>query len=197
MTAAPRPAPPRETDGRRLRAEASRERIVTALIALVQAGEPAPSAEAVAERAGVGLRTVFRLFNDMETLHREMQAVMIGRIAPIFDQPLEGSWRERIDGLIERRRRIFEEILPLKSAGDAVRPRSPIVQAEHMRMTRMTREMLLFLLPEAVKADPVRIDALDLALSFESWRRLRQEQGLEPDQAAAVVRRLASALLDG
>ena len=196
MRSAPRSSSAPETDGRRLRAEASRERIVRALIALVQEGELAPSAEAVAERAGVGLRTVFRLFNDMETLHREMQAVMIGRIAPLFDQPLEGDWRERIDGLIERRRRIFEEILPLKSAGEALRFRSAIIQAEHMRMTRMTREMLLFLLPESVRADLPLVDALDLALSFEGWRRLRQEQDLTPDQAEAVVRRLVSGLLD-
>ena len=196
MRSAPRSSSAPETDGRRLRAEASRERIVRALIALVQEGELAPSAEAVAERAGVGLRTVFRLFNDMETLHREMQAVMIGRIAPLFDQPLEGGWRERIDGLIERRRRIFEEILPLKSAGEAFRVRSSLIQAEHMRMTRMTREMLLFLLPESVRADLPLVDALDLALSFEGWRRLRQEQDLTPDQAEAVVRRLVSGLLD-
>lgn len=60
-------------DGRRERAVASRARILEAMVDLIQAGEVQPSAEAVAVRAGVGVRTVFRLFNDVEGLHRGLQ----------------------------------------------------------------------------------------------------------------------------
>ena len=44
-------------DGRRLRSEASRLRIVEAMIVLVSEGQALPSAVAVATRAGVGLST--------------------------------------------------------------------------------------------------------------------------------------------
>ncbi|CAN7153443.1 hypothetical protein LJR164_000122 [Phenylobacterium sp. LjRoot164] len=68
-------------DGRRERAVASRARILEAMVDLIQAGEVQPSAEAVAVRAGVGVRTVFRLFNDVEGLHRGLQQVMDERLA--------------------------------------------------------------------------------------------------------------------
>ena len=61
-----------ERDGRRLRSIDSRARIVKAMLALIEEGDMAPGAEAVAARAEVGLRTVFRHFKDMESLYRDV-----------------------------------------------------------------------------------------------------------------------------
>ncbi|MDZ4691016.1 TetR/AcrR family transcriptional regulator [Terricaulis sp.] len=185
-----------ETDGRRLRADESRRRIAQAMLDLVLEGEVTPSAETVAERAGVGRRTVFRLFNDMEGVYREMHAIMVARLAPMFAAPFDGAtWRERLDEVIERRARMFEEMLPIKSAADAHRYRSAFLQNEHKKLTRLQRQTMLAVLPEAVAAQTERVEALDLALSFEVWRRLRQEQRLPPRQAAAVLRRIVRALM--
>lgn len=189
------PEPPAQTDGRRRRADVNRQRIVEAMIALVREGEVLPSAEAVASRAGVGLRTVFRLFSDMDGLYREMHAAMIERLTPIFHEPLgEGDWRFRLSALIARRARLFEDMLPIKSAADAHRYQSPYLQGEHQELVRLLRQILTFVAPEPVRTDPLLMDALDLALSFESWRRLRYDQGLEPERAEAVMRRLAERL---
>ncbi|MEO8374286.1 MAG: hypothetical protein ABI471_03615, partial [Sphingomonas bacterium] len=56
----------RSTDGRRRRSETSRDKIVEAMLAIVAEGQITPSAEQVALRAEVGLRSVFRHFKDME-----------------------------------------------------------------------------------------------------------------------------------
>ncbi|GIK49341.1 MAG: TetR/AcrR family transcriptional regulator [Hyphomonadaceae bacterium] len=185
------------TDGRRQRADASRRRIALAMLDLARAGRVAPSADEVAEAAGVGRRTVFRLFNDMEGVYREMHAVMVSRLAPTFAAPLEGAtWRARLDEIAARRARMFEEMLPIKSAADAHRFRSAFLQAEHKKLTKLQRETLLAVLPASVAAQPEKIEALDLTLSFEAWRRLRQEQRLSPRQAAAVLRRMIAALVD-
>ena len=81
-------------DGRRRRADTSRQRIVDAMMELMKAGEIAPSAETIALKAGVGRRTVFRLFSDMETVYAEIQHAMLARIEPLFSAPLEGrGWR--------------------------------------------------------------------------------------------------------
>jgi AcrR family transcriptional regulator len=189
---------PAQTDGRRRRADVNRQRIVDAMMALVREGETWPSAEAVASRAGVGLRTVFRLFSDMDGLYREMHATMVERLTPIFHEPLgEGDWRFRLGALIGRRARLFEEMLPIKSAADAHRYQSPYLQVEHQQLVTLLRQILMFVVPEAVRADRLLIDGLDLALSFESWRRLRYDQNLEPEQAETVMRRLADALIAG
>lgn len=185
-----------ETDGRRLRADESRRRIAQAMLDLVREGEVTPSAETVAERAGVGRRTVFRLFNDMEGVYREMHAIMVARLAPMFAAPFDGAtWRERLDEVIERRAHMFEEMLPIKSAADAHRYRSAFLQNEHKKLTRLQRQTMLAVLPEGITSQTERVEALDLTLSFEVWRRLRQEQRLPPRQAAAVLRRIVRALM--
>ncbi|HAY44774.1 MAG TPA: transcriptional regulator, partial [Gammaproteobacteria bacterium] len=53
------------SDGRHQRSRDSKRKIVTAMLELVRAGIIAPTAEEVAARANVGLRTVFRRFKDM------------------------------------------------------------------------------------------------------------------------------------
>ena len=65
-----------DVDGRRRRSVRSRQRIVEALLGLIRDGEMHPSAAQVAQKAGVSLRTVFRHFEDMESLNREMGAII-------------------------------------------------------------------------------------------------------------------------
>jgi AcrR family transcriptional regulator len=185
-----------ELDGRRQRSDASRRRIALAMLDLLREGEADPSADLVAERAGVGRRTVFRLFSDMEGVFREMHAIMTAQLTPEFARPFEATtWRERLDELIERRAKAFEQMLPIKTAADARRYTSDFLKVEHENITRLQREALLAVLPaNLAKGD--MLEALDLSLSFEAWRRLRYEQGLSVKQAQAVLRRLVSALVD-
>lgn len=184
-----------QLDGRRQRADANRRRIALAMLDLVRKGELTPSADLVAEQAGVGRRTVFRLFSDMEGVYREMHAVMVERLAPMFDAPFKGAtWRTRLEEIVERRAGMFEEMLPIKAGSDAHRFRSPFLQKEHQKLTRLQRDTLFSVLPESIRSDSERVDALDLTLSFEAWRRLRQEQRLSVRQATAVWRLMVKAL---
>jgi AcrR family transcriptional regulator len=183
-------------DGRRLRSEVSRLRIVEAMIALVSEGLTMPPAEAVAARAGVGLRTVFRLFEDMDGLYRGMQAVMTERLGGLLESPIEASeWPEAINILIDRRAEAFEMILPLQIAADSARSRSAALRDGRLRLVRGQRDTLLAALPAAIQGDAELVQALDLALSFETWRRLRTDQGADVAQARAVMRRIGSALV--
>lgn len=189
-------AAPVEIDGRRQRSDASRRKIALAMLDLLREGEADPSADLVAERAGVGRRTVFRLFSDMEGVFREMHAIMTSRLTPEFARPLTAAtWRGRLDELIERRAKAFEQMLPIKTAADARRYTSNFLTTEHENITRLQRQALLAVLP-ATYARNEMLEALDLALSFEAWRRLRYEQGLSVKQAQEVLRRIISALVD-
>jgi AcrR family transcriptional regulator len=187
---------PEGGDGRRARAQDSRRRIVEAMLELAREGDLAPSADSVAARAGVGRRTVFRLFADMESLYREMHAVMAQRIDYIRAMPIEGAtWRARLDALIERRVRLFEEIMPVKVAGDVHRHRSAFLQAAHGEVSATLRQMLRFVLPKAITDDADRFEALDAALSIEVWARLRRDQGLTQKAAVRALKRMVDALV--
>lgn len=189
--------PHSQPDGRRRRADASRSRIVEAMLQLAREGMMDPNADLVAERAGVGRRTVFRLFSDMESLYAEMHATMLSRIERIMAIPIEGgTWRARLDALLERRFRLFEEILPIKTAADVHRHHSSFLQTSHATMTRMLREILHFVLPRDVVENPTLFEAVDGVLSIELWRRLRVEQGLSVEAARDVVRRMLAGLVE-
>lgn len=184
-----------ETDGRRRRSADSRRRIIEAMLELVREGDIAPSADAVAARAQVGRRTVFRLFSDMEGVYREIHAVMREKVAPVRDLPLAGeSFPDRVHALIDRRARFFEEVLPLMVAASVHRPRSAVLQADHAAMQAELRAILLEVLGPELAADQMLREALDALLSIDMWRRLRLEQRIDPAPSAAILHRLAEAL---
>lgn len=143
----------------------------------------------MASRAGVGLRTVFRHFTDMESLY----AAMTGRLAEHYEMwliPFDSvEWQGQLVEAIERRTATYERLLPFKRAGDAHRHMSPAIQAEHARMLGMMRQRLRSFLPREITDDVVRFETIDLMLSFEAWQRLRDEQGLSVDVARRIVLR--------
>jgi AcrR family transcriptional regulator len=175
-------------DGRRRRGLDNRARIVAAMLEIVQSGEMAPSAEQVAIRADVGLRTVFRHFRDMDSLYGEMSAAITDEIMAVAGRPFRAAdWRGRVLEMVERRAVVFEKIAPYQRASAATRHRSKFLAAGHERLTRTAREFLKAQLPAAVLGDPATLEALDLLLSYESWARLREEQNLSPERAREVI----------
>ena len=186
---------PEETDGRRRRGLDSRDRIVEAMLELMRGGEVAPGAERVAARAEVGLRTVFRHFRDMDSLYAEISRTIEGELADLVARPLvSGNEAGRLVELASMRAEAYERIFPFKHASTAHRHRSDFLARDHARMVTNLRQSLARDLP-AVCADPGRMEALDLVLSFEAWSRLRREQGLPRDEALAVILAAAVALL--
>jgi AcrR family transcriptional regulator len=185
-----------ETDGRRLRAVRSRDRIVDAILALVGDGEMNPSAVQIAERAGVGIRSVFRHFEDMDTLYGEMRARMEAELLPQVLAPFAArDLRGRLGELLERRASIFERLLLYRIAGAARRFQSEYLRCAQDKTRAGESEAVRRLLPRSILADPVLAAAIDHAASFETWRSLRVELGLSRKRAAEAVSRMVYALL--
>jgi AcrR family transcriptional regulator len=183
-------AAPPASDGRQRRSERSREAIVEALIELVGRGSLRPTAQDVAEAAGVGIRTVFRHFSDMESLFAAMDHRVQAALLPLLQAaPPEGSLERRLQALLARRAELFEKIAPYKRSGNAARARSPFLRSRHTALVRALRADLLRWLPELREAEDDLLDAFDLALSFESWDRLRSDQRLGRERAGLVVER--------
>lgn len=175
-------------DGRRLRSSRSRADIVRAMHALIGAGDVSPSAARIAEAAGVSLRTVFRHFDDMDSLYREMSIIVEAEVTPILERPLQGkTWRERLNELLARRTEIFEKVLPHKVAGSLRRFSSAYLMQAHERFVRMERKSLQAVLPHKVIANPKLFHALEMATGFQAWRRMRQDQKLSIKDAREVM----------
>ncbi len=189
-------SPKPSTDGRRRRSEQSRDKIVAAMLALIEEGALTPSAEAVAARAGVGLRSVFRRFKDMESLYHEI-TLTLSRGYELWTVPFESSdWRGMLAETMDRRFTAFERLLPFRRAANAHRHESPMIQAEHDRILAMTRAQLASVLPPKIARDQEMFETLDLLLSVDSWQRLRDIQKLDAVTARAIIERQVAALVD-
>jgi AcrR family transcriptional regulator len=186
---------PPAVDGRRRRSQQSRDRIVEAMLALVEEGAISPGAEEVAQRAAVGLRSVFRHFKDMDSLYAEM-AVRLSRVYESALQPFQAEgWRGQLFEAIDRRVDIFERLLPFKRAADAHRHESPVLAANHAASLALLRARLQPLLPPHLQDDPVALETLDMLLSVDTWTRLRIEQRLDPAMARKVVEQAVERLV--
>jgi len=187
----------RPADGRARRSQRSREAIARALFELVGEGNLEPTAQQVAERADVGVRSVFRHFSDMEALYATLEARLLTEVLPLLGPvPARGDLRERVRALVREREALFERIAPYKRASSLKRWRSPFLTAEHRRLVSALRARLLAWLPELRGGPPETVEALDQATSFEAWDRLRSDQRLGRDRARAAVERAVTALLD-
>ncbi len=185
-------------DGRVQRGARSRARIVDALSDLVLEGHPRPTAEQVAERAGVGTRTVFRHFDDMESLHAEMHARISEIALPLITRPdPTGSVSRRVAAIVEQRATLFERIGPFKRSSVINRWSSPFLQRGHADFARQFRLNLVAWLPELERAPQWVLEAADVLVSFETWDRLRSDQRLGRDRAADAVREALVHLIEG
>jgi AcrR family transcriptional regulator len=185
-----------QLDGRARRAERSRDAIVRALFELIGEGDPQPTAQQVAQRAQVGLRSVFRHFADMDTLYAELGARVQEEARPLLrEPPTAGSVAERALVIVAQRSAYYEVITHYKRAGDLGRRRSPFLQRQHARLVRELRDRLLRALPELERVPESVIEALDVVLSFEAWDRLRTDQRLSRERATAAVETAVLALV--
>jgi AcrR family transcriptional regulator len=154
-----------------------------------------PTAQQVADRAGMTIRSVFRHFSDVESLFASLDARLQAEALPLLlgDHP-SGSLEERTRALVQRRSAFFERLAPYKRSGNLQRRRSAFIERQHRTLVRTLRTELLRALPELKQAPADLIEAFDLATSFEAWDRLRSDQRLGRDRAAAVMEHNALAL---
>jgi hypothetical protein len=92
---------------------------------------------------------------------------------------------------------VFEEVMPFRRAGQVHAHRSQFVRGNNEALRQTLHKSLAAVLPTPLTADSAAFDALEMALSIESWIRLRIDQNLDPPRAAAAIRRIVAALTAG
>ena len=71
------------------------------------------------------------------------------------------------------RARVFEMMLPFRLAANIKRFQSPYLMGQYAQVVTMERDLVLRLLPDGVRADRYRVEALCATLSFQNWRAIR------------------------
>ncbi len=166
-------------DGRSERGARNRRAILDAVHRLIERDERMPTAERAADAAGVGIRTVFRHFSDMDALYSEVYQRVYDDLRDITGAPQpEGSLDERCRSVIERRCELFERMAAFRRASVMHHDKSEFLQRQVDANNEALRVRLLSVFPELEGAPPALVEALDLLSSFEAWNRLKMQQGL-------------------
>ena len=153
----------------------------------------------VARRAGVGTRTVFRQFQDLESLYRSMNERLLGEILSMVSvTPPTGELESDLRALAHRRAQIFEHIMPFRHATRGLRHTSTFLREQDTRFAQMLRAMDETIVRPYLAEDAQRtLEILDLLLSFEAWDRLRETQKLSEKDAEQAIGDAALVLARG
>jgi AcrR family transcriptional regulator len=179
-------------DGRRQRRARNRDAVVDALLAIVADGDLAPSAEAVAARAGLSSRSLFRYFDDVDDLCRAAIARQHERVAALLERPAPdgGAVAARARDVVMHRVELFDAMGEVGRLARLRAPFQPLIAAGLAGVRRLLRaRMAAALAPElaALGSSSVALDAADVLCSFEAYRLLRDELGRDRDEAADVM----------
>jgi AcrR family transcriptional regulator len=183
------------TDGRNLRRDRNREAVVEALLALYREGVAAPNADAIAARAGISVRSLYRYFDDVPALVRTAIARQQQRLAPLYalDIPPDLSFDDRTQLFVVARTRLLEGMGAVGRLARSMAATQPLVMAELTRIRRVLREQLADVFGPELGALPAPqrravVTAADVVCSWEAYDLMCHDQGLSPEEARAAMR---------
>ena len=186
------------SDGRRLRSERSRQAMINAALILIEEGNFAPTAKQISARAGVGIRSFFRQFEDMDQFFAAVDEHTVGSFWESFlhEGDREGTLTERLDSIVATYAKAFEEHRSLLLATKSLRWSSRVLKENYERYQQISRANKERWLPEISQLVLDERELADAYLSFEMWHRLRDIQGLSCSAAQAVVLKALTRLLN-
>jgi AcrR family transcriptional regulator len=186
-------------DGRRARRYRSRDLAVDALLDLLDEGVHRPTAQQVAERSGVSLRSIFRIFDDVDTLHAEAANRQLQRSRHLYVEVDDaGALGQRVDEMVGVHERLYSSIAPVRRTALRLSADSPGLGSllERARVWLQAEIRRVFAVELAAVAEPEpMLSALELVLSFEAWDQLASGQGLDVHGRGEVTTRAVTALL--
>ena len=165
-----------EKDGRRLRSVTSQNIIVDAMMTLIQRGILEPTAQEVADEAGIGIRTVFRQIQDKENLFSKMDEKVRATLQETLKRATNprGNLEERIEGLIELEAEIFENNLQFLRATLANKWKYNTLQKNYERNQRNIKSLLYTWIPELKNLSESQQTLLTSVNSAGYWIELRE-----------------------
>jgi AcrR family transcriptional regulator len=170
----------------------------------VQEGALQPSADQVAERAGVSRRSIFNHFSDLAELYDAVVEVGLQRCAPLLEEISEhGPVARRVERLVQVRTRFLEataaftraltaQALVGPAADQALRVSKYALRLQHENVERLFgRELLVLSPPERAEV----LEAMSAATAPLLWEYLRHSRGNSMQRARAVIQRTLTAIL--
>jgi len=183
-------------DGRRQRSVRSREALIKASLELIDQGLLVPTAKQIADKAGVGLRSFFRHFDDMETLFAAVDAHARDTFMSLFTfGESDGPIAQRIKAFLDSQAEAYEHLNNVILSTQAQLWRSPTLRQSYARDQKKLRTLMLSWFPELEAHPRAVIEGLDSLASFDMWHRLRHHQKLGVRESKDILAAMISGFL--
>jgi TetR/AcrR family transcriptional regulator, regulator of autoinduction and epiphytic fitness len=132
-------------DGRTARRDRNRLAVLDAVLELFAAGDLSPSPEAVAQRSGLSLRSVYRYVADSDDLVLAAIERHLQKVGPLFavDPPGTGSFDTRVEAFLDARMRLYLAIAPTARAAYLRTQLHPTPSSEIIARLLEVRRLLL------------------------------------------------------
>jgi len=176
-------------DGRTARRDRNRSAVLDAVLALFAEGNLFPSAEAVAERSGVSLRSVYRYVADADDLVRAAIDRHREQVAPLFEIANlgTGDLEGRIRAICESRVHAYDEVAPTARASRARAYSNEIIRRQLDEASALLRDQvakhfdneLREMAPDVARATLASVDALLQHETIELYRVRRRHSSTQ------------------
>lgn len=178
-----------DNDGRRARSERSREAIKKAMVDLMNEGVREPTAQLVCDKAGVGIRSVFRHFEDMESLfvsiHEDLKTHDVELMASI---KTSGPIEERLESLLDIRGTLYKKYRDIILSTLGLMWKHHSLKKNYADLNNIFRAQMFDCLHELKTASEDQKALAEMLLSFESWNRMIRHQNVAPETVRALVK---------
>lgn len=191
-------------DGRTARRDRNRTAVLDAVLELFAERNVFPSAEDVARRSGVSLRSVYRYVENTDELILAAVARRREQVAPLFelDGVGEGRLEDRVEKLCRSRVGAYEEVAPTSRAARARAYSVPILREQLDEASGLLRDQVAQqLAPEldalAPGAREAVLAAADALCQLETVELYRHQRGYTSEATATMLATALLALLRG
>jgi AcrR family transcriptional regulator len=177
-----------KSDGRLLRSERSRRLIIESMINLVDEGFLVPTAQQVAQRADVGIRSVFRHFDDMDDIFETANEIIFENVKSLFTGgDRTGALEKRILHATEQLTSGYAVTKNFILSGKIRMWNTPVVRKNYLLNQKRLQKELENWIPEIIHLDPLAQQNAYAVGSFDYWHRLQEIQELQDRDCVLAI----------
>lgn len=163
-------------DGRNLRSINSQKLIVDACIKLFKEGNLEPTAQQVADESGVGIRTVFRQFDEMENLFKAVDAVLSKDFDFNVKYDPSASFKARLQTITNHMNAGYEKHKLIMFMTVSKMWKYEFLRKNYLMYQDRIKDKTEEVLPEVLSFDNESKHLFHASLSFAMWTRLQGQK---------------------
>ena len=163
-------------DGRINRSKTTLNKIVAATISLLRKNNNGqiPTAQEIAVKSGVGIRTVFRHIDDMEGLIEEVNRRYLNDLESYIakNNPKQNSKDQRIEHVIKERFYLYNTYQHVINLTITSLNNSNAIRTGFIKFNHILRQRFEDLIPEIKMINKDKQNLIDTLISYAAWFRM-------------------------